>query len=329
MVSIDVKDRKILYQLDLNCRQSNTQIGKKVGLSKQVVDYRIKRMENEGIIRNYYTVVDSYKLGYIFYRFYIKFQYVSLDIKKRIIHHLVNYQKISTVVTGRGLFDLMAVFWVKDLNEFYIFWEKTLAEFGDYFAEQKFTIYIRGIGFPISIKLDDNYIKRDELETFGVGKVTTIDEVDYQLLQLIALNARIPLIEIANKLEYSAQNVTYRLKNLMAKKVIQAFRVDLDLKKLGLIRFKVDIHLKEHNKKSEIVRFVKTLPNLMYYSSSIGLCDLELEMIAENTDKLLEIMEKIELSFPNALRNYEYYSVAENYVETFMPRLTDADFKKT
>ena len=47
---LDLKDRKILYQLELNCRQSNTQIGKKVGLSKDVITYRIKRMEEKGII---------------------------------------------------------------------------------------------------------------------------------------------------------------------------------------------------------------------------------------------------------------------------------------
>ena len=40
-MNIDLKDRKILYQLDSNCRQSNTQIGKNVGLKKDVVSYRI------------------------------------------------------------------------------------------------------------------------------------------------------------------------------------------------------------------------------------------------------------------------------------------------
>ncbi len=39
MVKIDVKDRKILYELDLNCRQSNAQIGKKVGLGRDVVAF--------------------------------------------------------------------------------------------------------------------------------------------------------------------------------------------------------------------------------------------------------------------------------------------------
>ncbi len=44
MTKIDLKDRKILYELDLDCRQSNNQIGKKVGLRRDVVAYRIKKI---------------------------------------------------------------------------------------------------------------------------------------------------------------------------------------------------------------------------------------------------------------------------------------------
>ena len=50
MFKIDVKDRKILYQLDLNSRQSLTTIGSKVRLSKTVVQYRINRLVKNGII---------------------------------------------------------------------------------------------------------------------------------------------------------------------------------------------------------------------------------------------------------------------------------------
>jgi Lrp/AsnC family leucine-responsive transcriptional regulator len=71
MENIDLKDRKILYQLDLNCRQSNAQIGKKVGLSRKVVEYRIKRMEHEDIITGYWTAINSFKLGYQVFRIYI------------------------------------------------------------------------------------------------------------------------------------------------------------------------------------------------------------------------------------------------------------------
>ena len=78
MNTIDVKDRKILYQLDMNARQSFSQIGKKVGLPKTVVSYRVKKMQKNGIINNFYTVIDTFKLGYSSYRIYLGFQYISL-----------------------------------------------------------------------------------------------------------------------------------------------------------------------------------------------------------------------------------------------------------
>ena len=63
-MKLDLKDRKILYELDSNARQSNSGIAKKVGLNKNTVNYKINRMTEEGIITGYYTVVDSSRLGY-------------------------------------------------------------------------------------------------------------------------------------------------------------------------------------------------------------------------------------------------------------------------
>ena len=85
MEKIDLKDRKILYQLDLDARQSLTQVGKKVGLKKDVVAYRVKRMQDEGIIKNFWTVINTFKLGYNVFRIYINFHYVSTQIKNDII----------------------------------------------------------------------------------------------------------------------------------------------------------------------------------------------------------------------------------------------------
>lgn len=51
MNDIDVKDKKILYLLDTNSRMSLTQIGKKVGLRKNVVSYRLKRLIQKGIMK--------------------------------------------------------------------------------------------------------------------------------------------------------------------------------------------------------------------------------------------------------------------------------------
>ncbi len=65
---LDSKDHKILYHLFLNSRQSLSSVAKKVGLQKSVVEYRIKRLQTKGIIKNFYAeflaaldVVNNYK----------------------------------------------------------------------------------------------------------------------------------------------------------------------------------------------------------------------------------------------------------------------------
>ena len=55
---IEDKDKKILYELDRNSRQSNKQIAKKGGLSEQVVGNRIRRLQEWGIIE-YFILKDD------------------------------------------------------------------------------------------------------------------------------------------------------------------------------------------------------------------------------------------------------------------------------
>jgi len=47
---LDVKDKKILSILSANSRIPLTQLAKKVGLSRDAVNYRIKNYEKNGII---------------------------------------------------------------------------------------------------------------------------------------------------------------------------------------------------------------------------------------------------------------------------------------
>ncbi len=155
MLNVDVKDRKILYELDLNCRQSNAQIGKKVGLGKDVVNYRINKMEKEGIIRNYWTTIDTFRLGYNVFRVYIDFQYITSNIKEKIIRYFVDYPASWVVVSAKSPHDLILVFWVKDIYEFYQFWDNTLDKFEDFFSEYHISIYCGAKVYKKSFLLPD------------------------------------------------------------------------------------------------------------------------------------------------------------------------------
>ena len=63
-MSIDNLNWKILKCLQENARMSNTEIGRRVGVSSPAVSERIKKMEDAEIIETYTTVVSPFKAGY-------------------------------------------------------------------------------------------------------------------------------------------------------------------------------------------------------------------------------------------------------------------------
>lgn len=60
---LDDTDRKILRVLQENAKQTYTAIGKRLGIAHSTVYDRIRRMEQEGIIKKYITVIDGEKAG--------------------------------------------------------------------------------------------------------------------------------------------------------------------------------------------------------------------------------------------------------------------------
>ena len=63
MVRDDV-DLRLLSELQLDARLSNAELGRRVGLSAPAVADRVRRLEDEGVIRGYRADVDPRKLGY-------------------------------------------------------------------------------------------------------------------------------------------------------------------------------------------------------------------------------------------------------------------------
>jgi len=324
MDKLDLKDRKILYQLDLNCRQSNSQIGKKVGLSKEVVNYRIKRMQDLGIIKCFWTAINSLKLGYCAFRIYINFLDVDSDKKDEIISYFDNYKNVWTLHSAKGPVDFEAVLWADDIYKFNQFWNKTLDRYDNYFEKYTVSILTQVTCLKRAYLLLDDYKKSDrEFYTISCsGNPVMIDELDYHLLNELAVNARIPLVKLAEKLNSSSQTVSYRIKNLMKKGIIKAFRVGIDVSKLGFQNCMIDLYLKDHTQGREIEDYVKSNPyveNIM--DMTIGWCDLNFEMMVKNIDSLTQIVDDIDSRFPGAIRKTNFWMAQKVHKERWLPEL--------
>ena len=63
-MTISTIDRKILHELQSNCRQSSAAIGEKVGLSASACHRRIGLLEERGLVERYAARLNGEKLGF-------------------------------------------------------------------------------------------------------------------------------------------------------------------------------------------------------------------------------------------------------------------------
>ena len=309
MNDLNVKDKKILYYLEQDARQSIRNLGKKVGLSKDVVSNRIKNLEEKGIIYNYYTVINTFKLDLTILRFYIKLQYVTSEIKKEIIVYFLKNKYSNVVAAIEGSYDLVVIFTVKDIHEIYHFWEKTLDKFRDYFESYNFSLYYEEHLYDYQFLLGNDPVENERMKQIlsSSKEKIEIDKLDYEILSIIAPDARIPTIEIANKLKTTASIIHYRIKKLIDLGIILGYRTTIDFSKLGLKLMKCDLFLKDHKTCNKIMKYLEKNPFLRGRDVSIGNADLEVTFFLKDISSLNNIIQDLSNKFTGAIRNYRYF----------------------
>ena len=314
MEKLDLKDRKILYHLDFDSRQSFRAIGKKVGLSKDVVTNRVKKLQELGIIKSYYAIIDFAKLGYSLYRFYFSFQNVTTEIKKEIIEYFMKNNHVDTVSSLEGSYNLMIAIFVENYPQANTFWQNTLKKYGKYFSKRIFTAFTQEKYYANRFLLDEKNLSPTLLhEWFDSGKRVEIDDLDYQILTLISNNTRINTIDIAKKLDTTSTIVQYRLKKLKESDIIIANRLNIDFPKIGYYIFKVDVDLNQFDKVDNIFNYIQSNPNFSYICKTIGYVDLEFAFLLNNSYQLNQIMEDLLSRFPDVIKNYSYFTIIKKH----------------
>lgn len=321
MRKIDCKDKKILYELDNNSRQSIQSIGRKVNLHKNVVLHRIKKLEETGIISNYFTLIDTSKLGYRSYRFNLLFQNTNDEIISEIINHFVEYKNTWWAVSTKGIYDFSAAIWVKNIEEFKRFWKQTLRKYHSFIRKQTFSIYLELFSLRPSYLLIDKSLKSDITKydiVLGSASVI-IDDIDRKILHLISNNSRIPTFEIANKLNISPPTFRKRIRNLTKLGVIRGFRINIDHDKMGYKMFKIDMYLNDYKMRKKILDFIIKNPHLIYICNSLGYADLEFDLMVEEESQLHNILDQIKNKFKGMIKYYDFIHEFKVHKVDYMP----------
>ena len=118
MIKLDLKNKKILTVLDEDARTPLSKISSRVGISKQLVDYRIRNLVKDGIISGFTIQCDLARLGYSTFGVYIRLKNLTEAKEKEIIDIIVKHPFSKWLVVCEGKWDMAFALAAKNIVEF-------------------------------------------------------------------------------------------------------------------------------------------------------------------------------------------------------------------
>jgi len=318
MIKIDAYDKRILFELDKDARISTTKISKLLRKSKQFVDYRIKKLESEKVLLGYTTVIDYSKLGYISMRVYFKFHNITPEQQKKLEEELIKDKEVWWLVTLEGPWDVGYAMAVKNVLEFYDYWDKIMKKYRKFISKRSIVIYTHIKQYPKAYIMEQHNTYHGTL--VGASKqAEKISDFDRQLLKLISDKARLPLLDIAESLKTSHQVVRNHLRKLEELGVIQGYRALIDVSFLGYRYYKAYINLVKTERIKELDHFCERHPNILNVNRTIGGRDFEIELQTKSFEEFEKIMGEIRSNFEDMIDEYEFVIAREEKKMIYFP----------
>ncbi len=305
-VKLDLKDKKILFELDFNARISYSQLAKKVGLSKQGAEYKVNNLVKKGVIEGFYPVINIPKLGYIYCRLLITLQRVTEEKRKEIIDYLTNHNRVFWLFDMQGMYDLVIVIWAKSVTEFKDFAEDLESKFAENIKRKVETITTDVIHFQNRYFLGTE--KTKEIHIKETSERIEIDELDKKILSILCTNGRTPLVNISEMVNESAKVVAYRIRKLEKKKLIEGYRPIINHNKIGYTYYKIFISLNNISKEDlgKLKQYIKNNPLVIYIVEGIGLpADLDIEIMVKSNQQLFDFIKDLKFKFPTLIGEYQ------------------------
>jgi DNA-binding Lrp family transcriptional regulator len=304
-INLDLTDRKILAELDKNCRVPNSILAKKVNKSREAVKYRISQLQKKGIIEKFITSINPNKLGYFMFKVYLKLENIPNE-RENFFEELKQNKDIYWMGISDGVFDCVFAILSKSITEYY-------EKINFLLSKWDHLIISKVLGTMVDTRQYNKKFFTDEVlgqyVTFG-GEVieNKIDETDYNILNILANEARIPITQLSKRVNSTIEVVRGKIKKLENKKIILNYRIAVDFNKLGLEFFKAIIYFRKLSESDEqsLFEWMKQHPNSIYYIRSLAPWEVEFEFAVDNYQHFNKIINELRKKFHNVIRNHEH-----------------------
>ncbi|MEK6937793.1 MAG: Lrp/AsnC family transcriptional regulator [Nanoarchaeota archaeon] len=316
---LDAFDRKILKILLSNSRESVTSISKKIGLSRENVDYKLKRLISTGFIKDFTTEFNEKALRIKHHVFFAQLIRLMPNDEKDILEYLKQHKYISWIGTAAGKWTLIFDIYLTENIELHQIVTELLLKLGKHIEEYSLSELESGKYFF------EKYL--EEKSTFILEKkkkapAKLLDLTDYNILSLLNKNSRINYAELSEKIGLTANGIKKRIKDLEKGDFIQKYSITLDFKRFGYEWYGIQLKLTKFDQEviAKIQQFFKNHPNIIFYYKYIGPWDYDIGFLAKNSTELRDFINELRTRFPAELKIVDVFITLEEIKGYQLPR---------
>lgn len=311
MRKLDLLDRKLLCELDRNGRLPVSHLARRLHTNRDTIIYRMKQMEKEGVITHYTITTNPYKIGFTIYKTYLQIENNQAR-RKELVKFLQQHPRIYWIAESYGNWDILFSAFAQNSLEFQQIQNDIFSQFTDIII--RFNVYtLVEVWFYHKKYLVD---KGTDFFFFG-GKPEKIslDAIDRKLLTILSQEGRGSIVVIAGKVRSTPIMIRHRLKKLEQSGLIVGYRAEIDLGSIGMMLFKVQLHLRSFDQALErqFHEFCRQHQQVTYYIKQIGDCILELEVEMENILQFHAFLDEISEKFATFIRSVDSLVIIKQY----------------
>ena len=320
IMKIDGKDKRLVFLLDDNSRTSLSELASQLNLSREAVNYRIKKLQRSGTIKAFIIKLDFSKLGLVNYIVYLKLNNLNPEEYRKFVDELSRKRFITWLASMGGRFDLVLEITAASVIEFDEQFSGLLGEYSDNIGNYHISTRVFQETFGKKYLWPEKIEKKTVKSRPGT-KTEQIDELDRKILSALVQDARLSLVDLSNRINEAPSTVSFRIKQLEKKGIISGYMTFSRMQDFGYNRFKALITVRNFSKSEEekLLTFCQLHPNVYYYTKTLGSWNFELELDVKSPADYQQFLIDFRSQFSGSIQDIESLSIFEEHKFTFWP----------
>lgn len=321
ILKLDIKDQKIIRELDMNARIPLNQLAKRVGLSRQALQYRIGRMQKTGIILGAFTIFDSAILGQRWFRVILQLGEITTVQKQKFITYFKTHPNIMWLGEVGGNWDFVLNFVTRDQFTFDKLFEQILEVWGSLIQRYEVLVYINVRDQARNYVLPEYETKTTELfHEMKYASNLKLDDLDKKLIQIISKNAGLSSSELGLKVMVSYKTIQARMHSLEKSGLILGYRLLIHPAKLGYESHMLFLGLHTFDSKTEkrLYEFLKH-PNVTFLVKQLGRWRIGIEVEFKNRQEFQNFLVELRTHFGSIIYEYETFPIFRDHAINYFP----------